>query len=423
MTDRHPLAWAPPLVVGAAGAVAAELSVGLLLYSGPGFTRALTLVLATLLVALALGLGMAPGPGRDPTTALRRAWLLHLVVFTGAAVTAGAWSLAGGFASSGLSRGLGLALLGGLPLYGTGYLLGAMGAARRADGAPSPAPVAALGGALGALATGFLFLSAFSPPAMLLACLLPLSLAALLHGSVRDRRAEGDEEVLEERDSAFGQVRVVGAPHGRGVRQEVRVLENGRLRGGRRADGSPLRAWEDAVPALLPDGGAALVVGGGAAALVGGLLRTGHRVELVDRNPEILAAARRVLDLPEAGDGFSARCVAPGGTLLAPLPARSVVVLEAAAVAPGDPLPVPATTLLRTLDDALVPGGVLVLAGLRSDAVRPGSGPMAALRSALGDRLPVRTAFRRGDEALLVLTSGAPPLAELEGWDRIEAAG
>lgn len=200
MSDRsHALAWLPPFLVGGSAAVAAETCTGLLLYSGGGFLRALTLILATLLGALALGLWSAPDPGETGMVeTLRRQWLIVLVAFTLAAATAGAWSIFGGLSADVLTRSIALALLGAIPLYATGALLGTMAAHRSGLGLRGPGSAAAAGAALGAVGAGLFLVRAVVPVATHIFILVALSGGALVHGRVLDRMVppsepEGDE--------------------------------------------------------------------------------------------------------------------------------------------------------------------------------------------------------------------------------------
>lgn len=186
MRARGRLAWIPPFLLGFVGATCGELAGGLLLYSGEGLLRALTLLLAVELGALALGLwvGGAETP-TDPLERVRRRWLFCLVAFTAAAGFAAAWQMVDGTADSFASRGLGLALLGGLPLYAAGAVLGALRQLRgRSDVASTSriGAVAALGAAAGVLTTGLALIAWLRPVSILLLCVVLVSVAALLHG-------------------------------------------------------------------------------------------------------------------------------------------------------------------------------------------------------------------------------------------------
>ena len=121
------MSWVPPFAVGVAGAAAAEVALGLLLYAPGGFLGALTLILCVEMAALAAGLWSAPREVAPTWVGVRRAWFLLLLTYVAGAVTAAGWEVLGGLASSRLSRGLGLAFLGAFPLYGTGLVLGASG--------------------------------------------------------------------------------------------------------------------------------------------------------------------------------------------------------------------------------------------------------------------------------------------------------
>lgn len=183
--------------------MAAEVAVGLLLYSGDGFLRALTLILATLTGALALGLWSAPSPGiGEPVESIRKRWLLALLSFTGGAVTAAGWSVLGGLSSRALTRGLGLALLAAFPLYAVGSLLGTMASVRADRGVRGPGAAASAGASLGAVLTGVLLVRTVAPMTMYVFGVVALSAGALLHGRVLDRvvretldgTAVGDED-------------------------------------------------------------------------------------------------------------------------------------------------------------------------------------------------------------------------------------
>ena len=183
----------PPLLVGAAGAIAAEVAVGILLYAGPGLIRSLTTVLAVEGAALAAGLQTAPRNDGRLLDSLRRRWLFCLSAFMAAALFGTAWSLFQVIGAGRLGQGLGLALLAGLPLFAIGALLGGMGSASIADdsgrlGRPSAA--AALGAALGFVATGLLLPRAPIPASLLIGCLVLLSGAGMVYSALLSAMAE-----------------------------------------------------------------------------------------------------------------------------------------------------------------------------------------------------------------------------------------
>jgi hypothetical protein len=147
------LAWLPAAAVGAAGAAAAELAVGLLLYDEGGFLGALTLVLSAEAAALACGFWAAPRDVAPPWSGIRRSWFVLLLALVLGASLAASWEALGGLAGSWLTRGLGLACLAALPLYATGAVLGARAMSEGEPGVPPGVPAAA-GAAVGFAAVG-----------------------------------------------------------------------------------------------------------------------------------------------------------------------------------------------------------------------------------------------------------------------------
>ena len=196
---RARLAWVPSFVVGAAAATAAAVAVALLLYSGEGMLRSLTLIVAVELVALGAGLAdppVAEWPG--VVESLRRRWLSVLITFLAASVFTVAWTSGEGFGAGATTQALGLALLAGLPLYACGRLLAAISTVWIADGPPRAGAVAALGAALGVLATGLSGLSRLGAPSLLLFFLIVLSGTALLQGWILEGAVESDTDVPSE---------------------------------------------------------------------------------------------------------------------------------------------------------------------------------------------------------------------------------
>jgi hypothetical protein len=236
--------WIPPFVVGLSAAVAGELAVGLLLYSTPGFLRALTLILAVLLGSLALGLWTSLQPSEERyTESLRRRWLLTLIAFAGGSAVSGAWSLQRGLAGDMLSRGVGLALLAALPLYACGTLLGAMPSRRWPWARRIPVGASATAGAaLGTILAGYVLISWLLPVSIYAFCLVLLSGGALAHGLILT--AAGERRVLLAVPSPFGRVRIEEWTWGRKVPPVRVMLENERVRGAEDVDGKPARRWE-----------------------------------------------------------------------------------------------------------------------------------------------------------------------------------
>ncbi len=177
-------------MVGAAAAVAANMAIGLLLFSGRGLLRALSLILAVELLALAAGLWGEPRhQGRALVESIRRRWFLCLLTFMGAAVFTTTWTVVGGFGAVGGTQAIGLTLVGALPVYGAGNLLAGMARFNSTiGGTPGTVGVpATLGGAVGMALTGLWALTELYPPSVFLFVLVFLSASALVHGAVLDR--------------------------------------------------------------------------------------------------------------------------------------------------------------------------------------------------------------------------------------------
>jgi len=317
---RRLLAWLPPFVLGATGALAAELAAGLLLYSSDGLVRALSVVLAT--EAGAFGLGLWTSRTRRDLEAVRRRWLLALVAFTAAAGFSVLWGATGGFSAASLSQGLGLGLLGGLPLYGVGAVLGSLevsGAARAGEPGPPPGAAAALGAAAGLLAGGLYLIPRFHPTSLFLFGVVLLSGAAVVHGWLLDARIM--IRLLAEAPSEIGPVRIEERTRGSPAASGRLVLVGGRPVSARsREDGGPLLPWARALASLVSDrwpGGARIaVIGPGLGELLAfdGEGGSGGETVAVEPRGEIAGAiASASLDGGQ-GAGRPTRCwKAPGG--------------------------------------------------------------------------------------------------------------
>jgi hypothetical protein len=163
----------------------AELSLSLLLYSRPGFLRALTVLVVVQLASLAVGL--ATGPRRDSkglwgveaAAMLRWRWLLSVVALGVAAFAAGGWSLLGGLGGSATQRGVAVAALASLPLLTLGGVLAGL-SARGSD--TRVGAWATAGGAVGAAVLGTVLLTRILPASVLLGSTILVSVGALLDG-------------------------------------------------------------------------------------------------------------------------------------------------------------------------------------------------------------------------------------------------
>lgn len=372
-TRPHPLRWLPPFLVGTVAATAAEVAGGLLLYTGPGLVRSLTVVLAVCAGALGLGLALPPAGTRDPVDGLRRRWLLCLGAFLLATVYSASWSAVRGWAGTALSQGLGLAFLGGLPLYACGGVLGAMGPLTGSDdgrGAHGVGGAAVLGTAFGFLATGLALPMVLAPASLLLACLVLLSGAGLIYGSVLDRRVRVD--VLGERPSPLGDVRVEDRVLP-AERRAVRVLLEGRTpRRWTTLEATDEAAWEMALfQTLHPAEDASvgrpvdvLVVGGGASTLARTAPRAhpAVRIDVVERSAAVVELGRHHLETglsPGEGDRVRVDVGNVDDLLTGRTAAYDLVIVDTAALAAvGGPASVSQAARARMVD-RVGPAGVL----------------------------------------------------------------
>ena len=187
-----------PFLLGAAASVVVETGLGLLLYVSPGLLPALTVLLAVSLGSLSLGvlsvlpfpplrkpsgganaqgpaLGLASGPGQGST---RWRWFVAAGGLLVAAVVSVGWTFGVTHQAGPLLRGLHLAGLLALPLYG----LGLCAALTLGGGEVHRAVAAGLaGGVIGVVVLGVLLVPRAEPVSVYLFCLLCVSAAALLH--------------------------------------------------------------------------------------------------------------------------------------------------------------------------------------------------------------------------------------------------
>jgi hypothetical protein len=187
------LGWAPAFVAGLAAGASGTVAVALLLYTGEGLLRSLTIIVAIELGAFGLGLRMNGQP-QDwdlAVESLRKSWLFALMTFLAAAGFALVWALFSGFGASPPTQALGLALLAALPLYACGRLLTGIGDVRTMAGLTGDGALASIGAAVGVLVTGLGALIGVGVPSFVLFMLVILSGAALLQGRVLQRPGPG----------------------------------------------------------------------------------------------------------------------------------------------------------------------------------------------------------------------------------------
>jgi hypothetical protein len=431
----HPLRWVPAFLVGVCTATAAEVTVGVLLYSGPGLVRSLTTVLGVEAAAFGVGLWTAPGPKPDLLDSVRRRWLLCLVAFLAATVFSAFWSLVQVVGGSALGQGLGLALMGGLPLYACGGVLGAMASANVAapsgGGTPTGAP-AFLGAALGFGSTGVALPQVLAPASLLLGCLVLLSAGGLVYGSVLDARLR--VRVLARRVAPAGEVRV-----------EDRHLPSRDGAGRFLLEGEHVRRWmplgRDApVPWDVAAFGGfhsrddrtyrVLLLGGGTSALPRAVAQEhpSVRMDVAERVPEVLELAREHMDTGLQEDGPSGTSFHVGNIsdVIEGLhgPYHLILVDTAAYDAVGG-LGAMSRRLRDLLWSRLEPSGALVVGPLAPDESTfslPARWSWARYRRAVRDDMNALQMRMPAEEVVLVARPEAGSLpVELGGFVRDEA--
>jgi hypothetical protein len=426
---RTVLARIPPFLAGVAGAVALKTSAGLLLYTDQGLLPALTLVLTVEVGALGLGLWSGHvALGKGAVEQVRGRWLLALVVFSLGAVFSMGLGLQQGAPATAGTQGLGLAFLGGLPLFAVGSLLGAM--ARRDDLGIAPVSTvgvpAVMGAAVGFFLAGAVLLPNAAPHTIYLACLVALSGGALLQGWVLDGRpaVEVRETVWTSSGELRADERILGSPR----REMVTVTEDGLLRGAEDSDGRPGRGWEEAVLGGLLEGaepGPAVYLGGGSGTLARLLAGSRPDVDLtvVEGRPELVDLSRAhfmewdgwnalPLVLEDPLD-FVARRQGPYG----------LVVVDTSALPFRGGAPFLREGDWRSLSALVAEGGMLVMGGLRYVDGEAGT-PLRSLVAQgrrwfrcgtlyTGERVRRRAHLLPGEgegvEAFLVLSQGEGP--------------
>lgn len=171
MTDGR---WVAPFLLGVAIAVVVEAGIGLLLFVSPGLLPALTVILAAALGSL--GAGLATRPARRDPGSFRWPWFLAVGALVIAGVLSLGWSFQAEPPATPAIRGVHLALLVALPLYGLGASLATV--INPYDGARSGA-AAALGGIAGVVFLGVALVPRFEAVSVYLFCVLCVSAAAV----------------------------------------------------------------------------------------------------------------------------------------------------------------------------------------------------------------------------------------------------
>jgi len=405
--------------------VAAEVALSVLLYGGTGFVRSLTTVLAVEGLAFAGGLWSASVVGPELVARLRRRWLFCLLMYVAAAAFGVAWSLIPELSAGRLGQGAGLALLGGLPLYATGGVLGGMSMLAGTDPGErlaAPGAAAAAGAALGFVLTGFLLPRVPVPASLVAVCLVMLSLGGMIYGVVLAARTRID--VLATRPGRGPEV----------VAEEVRLaidqLAIRRLREGdfvRRVDsleGPGPVPWDvTTLRALGPTQGGAdgswrvLIVGGGASSAPREVLASFPSAELlvVERTAAVVELGREYFGT-QLSVGQSGRCNVRVGNLDDAVAASDggydAIVVDSSALEPIGGAVGLSRMVRRRLPALLAPGGVLVWGPDASGLVLPDSitgWSLDSYRRTLGRRDPVQETLaliRRAADADKVVPIG-----------------
>ena len=361
---------APPFLVGVALALGTQVAAGLLLYQGPGFLPALSVVLATSAGSLALGLASGSGTlrFRSPVEAVRRAWLLLLLAFTGAAFFSAGWEIFRGFGARSLAQGAGLALMVALPLYLGGRLLALLDP--RHAGARAAGPPALVGAATGFVLLAHLFFPTLSPTAVILLCVVAVSGGALAHGWVLDEIIQEDLFRVEGEDLRVRRSRRVRPPLDR-----MTVEAFTRVHFERRGDGAPLLpvdvAFEAELLPSLPTPERVLAIGWRVIPATVLAVPTTARTLLPHPHPEGVRALLPLLTAPGSDVPAHLEVVPSNG-----LEPADWVLVDAAIL--EDSLEPPWPRLRRLVR----PGGTLVIVGANEG--RDGQGLLGPLRTAGG---------------------------------------
>lgn len=452
------LGWVPPFLVGASAAMAAEVAAAILLYDGVGLLRSLTTILAVEAGAFAAGLWNAPREGGDLVERLRVRWLVCLSAFLAAAAFGTAWSMTSWLGDARWAQGLGLALVGGVPLYTAGTVLSGLGVAATTDPGRRlrpPGPAAAAGVAAGVMLAGFLLPRAPLPASLLVACLVLLSLGGMVLGTVLGARTE--VRVLATRPGRSGVVRVEDRSLPRDGYAVRRLLEGEFVRrelprpdpedaSGRttraprtsRSGEATLTPWDvglvrevllksSSARAPEPPGTARpkrlLHVGGGASPVARSVLREDPvaTVDVIERTASVIEVGRDYFDtdLTVGDDGrISVRVGNLDDALGAVSGAYDLVLVDTPALAPSGGVTGLSVHAMKRLTESVAVGGVLAWGPLPMEPGRPevpAGWISSELRRALPDGFEHVIVIRRGGEV------EGP--AEVEGFDPVPEPG
>ena len=302
-------------LVGIALGIVAYSGAGLVLYDTAGLLVGTTGLVATLLFALGVGIWAGAPAAREEQLPLVSRWVLAGVATAIAGTFSTYWSLYGNSIDGFIGPVLALLVLVACPVYALGLVLPVLlESAERAhdehddsgDGDWGALGSVCLGLFVGAVAgvllSGLVFIPRLAPGPILLI----LAIVLLIPSLARDEPMAGTEEVLFERGTPYGVVRVVEIVYPGQRQPERRLLLNGEVESGETVrSGAPTLSYVAAAEALLADsteaGAACLFLGGGAYTLPRRIAERDPQAEItvVELDPQITRTAYRFFGLRE----------------------------------------------------------------------------------------------------------------------------
>ncbi len=308
-------------VAGHAGLIGIALGIvvysgaGLILYDSGGLLVGTTGLVATLLFALGMGIWAGAPAARDEQLPLTERWIVAGVATALAGSFSTYWSLYGNPTDGFITPFLALLLLIACPLYALGLILPVLlEFAERAhedredadDGDWGPLGSVCLGVFVGAIAGVLLSGLVFIPRAAPGPILLILAVALLVPSLKKDAPKSGAEEILFERGTPYGVLRVVEIVYPGQRQPERRLLLNGEVESGETVrGGAPTLSYVAAAEALLADitspGAEYLFLGGGAYTLPRRIAERDPDAEItvVELDPAVTQVAYKFFGLQE----------------------------------------------------------------------------------------------------------------------------
>lgn len=163
-------------VAGAALGATATAGTALLLYTGEGFLRTATFLVALLLAGLGGGIWVGSARGR-----LGPRWILLVLAYAAAGVFAGFWSANEPLRGTGIGGALAVLLILAEPAYLAGSLLAGLNALAPRSSLPA---IAFAGGAVGVMLAGSYLIPGLDAPMVFFGAAVAVTLAGGLQGTV-----------------------------------------------------------------------------------------------------------------------------------------------------------------------------------------------------------------------------------------------